>query len=166
MYYTTNDMKWYLRTIVIFTVLVFFNLSINLYYVDKKITKLIEKEEETIKVLVWENEELMPDFFTQDPNEGLMNCLIYLGIKHPEIVYKQAILETGNFQSNLCIYHNNLFGLRKGKEYYKFKHWSESVLMYRNRIQSRLKENEDYYDFLSRIKYAEDSEYINKLKNI
>lgn len=133
---------------------------------NKKLQQLLVEQEEIIKVIVWDNEELMPNFFTQDPDEGLMDCLIYLGIKNPEIVYKQAILETGNFQSDLCVYHNNLFGLRKGKEYYKFKHWSESVLMYRNRIQSRLKENEDYYDFLSRIGYAEDPEYINKLKNI
>lgn len=124
------------------------------------------KEEESIKVILWEDEDLMPDFYHKDPEEGLMEALIYLGVKNPEIVYKQAILETGNFKSKLCINHNNLFGLRHKKGYYKFTHWTESVIAYRNKIQNRYKDGEDYYDFLLRIGYAEDSNYINKLKNI
>lgn len=33
-------------------------------------------------------------------------------------------------------------------------------------IQYRLRENEDYYKFLNRIGYAEDPEYISKVKEI
>jgi flagellum-specific peptidoglycan hydrolase FlgJ len=33
-------------------------------------------------------------------------------------------------------------------------------------IQYKLRENEDYYKFLTRIGYAEDPEYINKVKSI
>lgn len=33
-------------------------------------------------------------------------------------------------------------------------------------IQYRLRENEDYYHFLTRIGYAEDPQYITKVKGI
>ena len=33
-------------------------------------------------------------------------------------------------------------------------------------IQYRLRENEDYYQFLTRIGYAEDPQYITKVKGI
>lgn len=33
-------------------------------------------------------------------------------------------------------------------------------------IQYRLRENEDYYKFLTRISYASDPNYIKKVKNI
>ncbi len=47
-----------------------------------------------------------------------------------------------------------------------FNHWSESVIFYKNRIQNRYKSNETYYQFLNRIRYAEDPYYISKLKKV
>lgn len=85
-------------------------------------------------------------------------------IKHKEIVLKQAIHETGRFKSRKCIEDKNLFGFETGKKV--FKSYDESVLAYKNRIQNRLKVNENYYSFLLRIKYATDKKYIYKLKNI
>lgn len=63
---------------------------------------------------------------------------------------------------------NNLFGLYNNRknEYYVYDNWIESLIHYKIVIQSQLKNNEDYYEFLKRIKYAEDTQYINKLKNI
>lgn len=92
----------------------------------------------------------------------------YYGMKHPEIVYAQAILETRHFRSKVCREYNNLFGLynSRAKDYYKFDHWSESVVAYLDYIQYRYKPPNDYYKFLSDIGYAEDPEYINKLKRI
>ncbi len=34
------------------------------------------------------------------------------GLFAPEVIYYQSRLETGNFKSELCIEHNNLFGMR------------------------------------------------------
>ena len=89
-------------------------------------------------------------------------------VHNAEIVYAQAILETGWFKSNLCVTHNNLFGLydSKNKQYYKFDSWEQSVVAYRKWIQYKHKPNENYYAFLTRIGYAEDPNYINKVKNI
>lgn len=89
------------------------------------------------------------------------------GLHHPEIVLAQAKLETGNYSSALCVNSNNLFGLRKSKkEYYAFDTWQESVVAYADFIQRKYDPPEDYYQFLSRIGYAEDLNYINKVKEI
>lgn len=106
-----------------------------------------------------------PSFMHKSPREGLWEALEYYHIHHKEIVYAQAILETGHFKSGGCRKGHNLFGLR-GKHYHRYKHWSESVKAYKEKIQSRYKPGEDYYKFLKRIHYAEDPNYINLLRSI
>lgn len=109
-----------------------------------------------------------PLFYSQSAEDGLWEALHYYNIKCPEIVYAQAVLETGHFKSQGCLKDNNLFGLynsRRG-EYYRFNHWSESVVAYRNKIQRRYKPPNDYYKFLERINYASDPLYTWKLKQI
>ena len=109
-----------------------------------------------------------PTFKDKSPKEGLSEALEYYGILHPKIVYAQAVLETGHFKSSACINDNNLFGLydSKNKRYYKFNHWTESVVAYKDYIQRRYEPPNDYYKFLSDIGYAEDPDYNNKLKRI
>ena len=105
-------------------------------------------------------------FLDKSPKERLLEALEYYGIHHKEIVYAQAIIETGNFKSKGCTRDNNLFGLRGRNGYYKYNHWSESVKAYKEKIQSRYKSGEDYYAFLKRIRYAENPDYIKVLKQI
>lgn len=137
------------------------NLCIVQYldYISNKqiiIIKIVECTEKSI------------DFMSKSPEEGLEEALRHYGIKYPSIVKAQAILETGHFKSTLCKNNNNLFGLydSKNKKFFKFNHWTESVKAYINMIEYKHKEGENYYDFLQRIGYAEDPQYINKLKNI
>lgn len=88
-------------------------------------------------------------------------------IHHPDIVLAQAKLETGNYKSKVCNVYNNLFGLRKPDgSYYKFNSWQESVKAYKNWVQNKYTPSSDYYDFLDSIGYAEDGNYINKLKDM
>jgi hypothetical protein len=109
-----------------------------------------------------------PYFFMNTPEEGLKAALDYYEVSNTDIVYAQAILETGNFTSKICKEYNNLFGLYDSKKkcYHKFDHWSESVRAYKDYIQNKYNGNQDYYDFLYQIGYAEDSEYIQKLKKL
>lgn len=110
----------------------------------------------------------MPEFMAKSPKEGLVEALLYYNVKYPHIVYAQALLETGYFKSRQCKVQNNLFGLynsSKGR-YHSFEHWSESVLAYIKYIQSRHREGEDYYQFLKRINYATDPNYVKKIKII
>lgn len=106
----------------------------------------------------------IPTFLKCSPKEGLMCALKYYNVKHPKIVYAQAVLETGNFTSKGCTKDHNLFGLMRKGKHVKFKHWSESVEAYKKWIQHKHKPNENYYKFLTRIGYASDPNYISKLK--
>ena len=109
-----------------------------------------------------------PEFLLKSPEEGLIEALDYYSVEYPNIVYAQAILETGHFRSKVYKEYNNLFGLynSRTKSYYKFNHWSESVIAYLDFIQNKYRPPNDYYKFLLDIGYAEDPEYINKLKII
>ena len=95
-------------------------------------------------------------------------ALEYYNIKHPRIVLAQAKLETGNYTSKHCIKGNNLFGLYNSskRSYFYFNHWSESVEAYKNMIEYKHRDGEDYYEFLSRISYASDPKYIDKVRRI
>ena len=133
---------------------------------------LKEDEPPEIRVVHIVNEE-QPDFFSKSPQEGLIEALEYYEVKHPQIVYAQAVLETGHFKSDLCLNGNNLFGLYNSKErkYHTFDHWAKSVEAYVKLVQYKYKGDYDkppdeYYKFLENIGYAEDTLYISKLRRI
>ena len=108
----------------------------------------------------------IPSFNEMHPRDGLAEALLYYDIDHPEIVYAQAILETGNFKSHGARVKHNLFGLMKKNRLRTFNHWEESVKYYKEHIQNRYNGKGDYYAFLKRIRYASDPTYTNKLKKI
>ena len=91
--------------------------------------------------------------------------LVRQGVPHAQIVLAQARLETGNFSSRRCREDHNIFGLKRGKIYAKYARWQDCVADYKQRISSRY-QGGDYYDFLSRIGYATDLEYPEKLRKI
>ena len=102
------------------------------------------------------------------------NVFLYckaVGIKHPEVVIRQFILETGWGKSYVCKNYNNLFGFMKyskdeGKYvYFKYSHWTESVEAYKN-FQSRKYKGGCYYTFLDNVGYAEAENYTQVLKTI
>ena len=95
-------------------------------------------------------------------------ALEYYNIKHPRIVLAQAKLESGNYTSYHCRVKNNFLGLynSRKKEYFKFDHWTDCVQGYKDMIEYKLRDGEDYYDFLLRIGYAEDPKYISKIKEM
>lgn len=146
----------------IFITLVVCGLGI-LHYLDHTPNKDVPKKASDVKVV-----EVKPSFFTKSPEDGLMEALEHYRVHHPEIVYAQAVLETGNFKSDLCINGNNLFGLYNSHDnkYYTYTHWSESVRDYVNFVQYKYKPPNNYYKFLLDIGYAKDPNYISKLKNI
>lgn len=94
--------------------------------------------------------------------ENILTVLSHHGIKHPKYVLAQAIQECGLKTGS----HNNLFGLRHRRGYYTFKHWSYSVEMYKDKIQSRYRDGENYLSFLKRIRYAESPNYTSRIRSI
>ena len=98
--------------------------------------------------------------------ENLYAALKKHGIKYPKIVLAQAILETGRFRSRVCNENNNLFGLRHSNGYYVFDHWEESVIAYKNKVQYKHRDNENYYAFLRRIGYSTSKDYVRRVREI
>lgn len=98
--------------------------------------------------------------------DSVFSYICKVGIQHPEIVIKQAILESGWFKAPFLMDRNNLFGFRY-KSYLRFNSWKESVEYYKKWQDKRYKnKNEDYYSFLIRIKYATSTQYLTNLKKI
>ena len=98
---------------------------------------------------------------------NLIKVMDQYHIKYPRIVAAQALLETGYFTSRVCWECKNLFGLRRPSDgsYYEFERWEDSVKAYRDYVQYKYKGG-NYYQFLNRIGYAEDKEYVLKVNQI
>ena len=133
---------------------------INVYSDNKKENTIVEKED-SVSVQWRQNHFLLSE-------ENLYNELVAQGVDFPEIVTAQAILETGHFKSYACLQQNNLFGLRDNKgTYMSFPHWTDAVAAYKKYIQRyNHPVPEDYYAYLQELGYAEDPQYIDKLKQI
>lgn len=93
-------------------------------------------------------------------------------ILYPEVVWAQARQESGNFTSTIYETKNNCLGLynSKKKSYMSFSHWTDCLIAYRDRVQYRYSgssdNTEEYLSWLTDIGYAEDPEYITKVRNI
>lgn len=116
-----------------------------------------------------------PKIFTSDPPTvaTVYHACIKHGIKYPDIVTAQSVLETGYYKSDLCKQNNNLFGLYNSnrREYYKFNTWEESILGYKNLVEYKFADTldlskENYLKFLENLPYAMDQDYIKKVKTI
>jgi uncharacterized FlgJ-related protein len=107
----------------------------------------------------------------------VLNYIKGCGIKHPEIVMKQCLLETRHLTSRRCVEDHNLFAMKMPKQrpslscgqsserYCVFASWQQSIRDYAL-YQMMYYKGGDYYEFLSRGNYAESKQYINKLKSI
>lgn len=116
-----------------------------------------------------------PDKFTK---EKLVQYLKDLNIKFPEVVYAQAVIESGNFTSKKFIEDNNLFGMRKAKSrctlafgtgtYAKFKTWRESVIdyaLYQTAFAKKYRTRAEYVNHLAR-NYATSGNYSEHLLHV
>lgn len=111
--------------------------------------------------------------------EKLDAYLKEINIKFPDIVKAQATLETGYFKSEIFLVNHNLFGMKvaklrpttalgenRGHAYYD--NWKQSVIdyaFYQSSYLRQAKTEEEYLGYL-KISYAEDPNYINKLKKL
>ena len=108
--------------------------------------------------------------FTQSPKEVLAE-LKRQNVKHPEIVLAQSIEETGWYKCKNCsMSKNNIFGLwnHKKQEYYQYDTWQLSIGGYKRGIQYKYDTSKykDYYEFLEKIGYAGNPNYISNIKKL
>jgi flagellum-specific peptidoglycan hydrolase FlgJ len=107
-------------------------------------------------------------------------AIVKYNIKFPNIVFAQSLIETGHFTSDLLHMENNLFGMKYpnrrkttslGKSnsgYASYEKWTDSVedysLWQQNMLNSRDNITEsEYLSLLGRV-YAEDKDYVSKIK--
>jgi hypothetical protein len=115
-----------------------------------------------------ERKQELPDLTT----ENFISVCESLSIQHPNVVYAQSVLESGNFTSNQFKTKNNFLGLydSKNKRYMSFSHWTECLLAYRDKVQYRYRgsshDTEEYLCWLENIGYAEDPDYVRKVRKL
>jgi uncharacterized FlgJ-related protein len=111
--------------------------------------------------------------------DKLIDKLKELNVNFPYIALAQAKLETGNYTSKIFRESNNLFGMKEAKSRIttakgtQFNHayyesWTESVYdfaFHQCRYLPNIRNEEQYFQYLGQ-NYAEDPNYINRLKNI
>lgn len=119
---------------------------------------------------------------TQDINyTSLYEEIIHHDIKFPEVVFAQAMIETGHFGSDLFRKENNLFGMKfplqrkttavkkSNSGYASYMTWMHSVYDYKlwqnSVLKSRSITEDEYIKLLGRI-YAEDKNYMNHIKSL
>lgn len=113
------------------------------------------------------DKEAIKNFYFEKPDIIIAaDDLFYYNIKHPDIVLKQAIWETGWFKSKACTQKNNIFGFtHDGKNYLTFDSIQDCIIYYKN-WQDRNYKGGDYYNFLEKIGYSGDSLYKSHLESI
>lgn len=111
------------------------------------------------------------------PLEALREIQFH-NIKYPMIVWRQILLESEWFKCKDCSYskYNNPFGFRLRKwvskenplGYIPFHDWRAAVVYYKQWQAAFYEENKhkSYYDFLEWIGYAEQHDYVKRLKSI
>jgi flagellum-specific peptidoglycan hydrolase FlgJ len=112
--------------------------------------------------------------------QGLYNEILEQGLEFPDIVFAQAILESGHFKSKIFKKNKNLFGMkypskrktvslgkRYGYSFYEF--WEESVedyYLYQEYLLKKKKiSRSQYFLYLDR-NYASNKGYSKKLQVI
>lgn len=137
----------------------------------RKLNNIMFISEETKAIILEEQNEFS--------EEKLKAYILELNLKFPHIVFAQAKLESGNFKSNIFIQNNNFFGMKcakqrpttnKGKKnnHAYFNTWRDCVVdyaFYQAKYLSKIKSESDYIEYLNE-NYAQDKDYINKLKDI
>ena len=111
--------------------------------------------------------------------ENLRKYIKLCGIRFPDIVYAQAVLESGNFRSSRFLESNNIFGMKRAMsrpttaqtEYSghgRYDSWMLSVqdyALFQSAFLRDIKTEKGYLEYLS-DNYAEDPDYINKVIKI
>lgn len=130
------------------------------------LTTIIDKSQTT---------ELKIDDFNVFSKANLKRLIYILKIQHPDIVFIQAQIESANFKSKIFKENNNLFGMKMperrktvaigiNRGHAKYSSWQASVIDYKL-MQKRYAHNKSrnqYFVYLR--KYAQDPNYVNKIK--
>lgn len=171
--YVPLTKKFYFKT-VMFSLLVIVLMSIGLtYFVND-----YYQQYKTMRV----NEELKLIIIQEHNKFDREKCLNYIkkiNIKFPHIVFAQAILESNNFTSAIFRENNNCFGMKVASsrqstntgeqfQHATYETWKDCIIdyaLYQARYLNQIKNETQYFEYLGQ-NYAEDTNYVSKLKKI
>lgn len=138
----------------------------------------LSSEIEIIKTVTKQTKEYIvaKDTFS---DSRLKEYILDLNLKYPSIVYAQAVLESNHFKSKIFKENNNFFGMKcamsrpttnngENRGHAVFETWKECILdyaLFQAKYLSRVKNEAEYLAYLGEH-YAEDPNYVNKLKKI
>lgn len=128
-------------------------------------------------VLETSEEELQQQAIEQMAFEdSVFAYIVELNIKHPNVVLKQAKIESGNFKSKVYLENNNMFGFKRAfkrantqvdtnRGYAVYTSWKECVIDYAlyQTYSAKNLSREEYIIFLGKH-YAEDPNYKNLIR--
>jgi len=111
--------------------------------------------------------------------DKLVEYIQQLNFRFPHIILAQSKLESNYYKSGIFVENHNLFGMKeariranisqgtnRGHAYYN--DWKESVMdyaLYYSTYLYQLKTEDQYFDYLKQY-YAEDPNYVPKLKSL
>lgn len=109
-------------------------------------------------------------------SDSIKSFIFSLNIAHPDVVYSQAVIESGNFRSKLFLNDNNMFGMKVAERrpttrryitengYSGYYNWRESIIDYALwQAWSAKGLSRDAYLILLDNLYAEDELYLTKI---
>jgi hypothetical protein len=137
--------------------------------------KIIKSDPKIVKVVVHDTIVSGP---IKPTRENIYKYIVACGIKHPDIVYRQALLESG-FCSNLYRKANNLFGMRVARSrpttakgeysgFARYDNWMESVqdyALYQAAYMRKARTREQYFNALD-DSYCVGHGYSTKLRSL
>lgn len=145
-------------------------------YLLHKFTSYIEVEK--VEEVIIESDSLLVERAKVEVSfeDSVFNYIKFLDIKHPEVVLKQAKIESGNFKSKIFKENNNMFGMKipfkrantvQGENlgYAVYNTWQESIIDYAlyQTYSAKGMTKEEYIQHLGKS-YAEDINYKQKIK--
>lgn len=151
-------------------IVICFLIGISIMFIIATIVQAKENKKNTLQEVIE---------FTPCYKDSIANFLIELKVKYPHIVLSQSIIESGNYTSKIFLENNNPFGMKlswnrattalgikNGYAYYS--NLRDAIIDYafmQSSYYRSAKTEEDYYILLQKS-YAEDKEYINKVRKI
>lgn len=137
--------------------------------------KVVKSKPKIVKVVVHDTITTAP---IKPTRQNIYNYIVACGIRHPDIVYRQALLESG-FCSNLYRKANNLFGMRVARSrpttakgeyngFAEYDNWMESVqdyALYQAAYMRKARTRAQYFDALD-DSYCEGHNYSTKLRSL
>jgi len=158
------------------------SVSISTLILDTNIVENVENRKENVVKI--DSKEQIDSIVAKFENDTLnqMNVsflLLELQVEQPEMVLRQALLESAYFKSRNCKLNNNLFGMgvatrrptygyyTSTSRYARFDSWAHSVGDYKLRqLALPIKDAESFERYLKRTNYASDKKYYLKLMNM